>query len=43
VHFEKERVRLRASNPAYPDLLIAKSDWRGVAGVFRGLVRHAGK
>src|SRR4029077_294538 len=43
VHFEKEGVRLRASNPAYPDLLIPKPEWRGVAGVYRGLVRDAGK
>jgi len=43
VHFEKEGVRLRASNPKYPDLFIARNDWRGVAGVYRGLVRHAGK
>ena len=43
VHFEKEGVRLRASNPAYPDLFIPEGDWRGVAGVYRGLVRYAGK
>ena len=43
VHFEKEGVRLRASNPAYPDLLIPKREWRGVVGVYRGLVRDAGK
>jgi repressor LexA len=43
VHFEQEGVRLRASNPAYPDLFIAKGEWRGVAGVYRGLVRHAGR
>ena len=43
VHIEKEGVRLRASNPAYPDLWISERDWRGVAGLFRGLVRHAGK
>jgi repressor LexA len=43
VHFEKARVRLRASNPAYDDLLIPQNEWRGVAGVYRGLVRHVGR
>ena len=43
VHPLKDSVRLRASNPAYPDLLIPKQEWRGVAGVYRGLVRHAGQ
>lgn len=41
VHLEKEQVRLRASNPVYDDLLIPHDEWRGVAGVYRGLVRHA--
>ena len=40
VHFEKGKVRLRASNPAYPDIVVKKEEWRGVAGVYRGLVRH---
>ncbi len=40
VHFEKEQVRLRAGNPAYRDILIPLAEWRGVAGVFRGLVRN---
>lgn len=40
VFFEKEQVRLRAGNPAYKDILIPLSEWRGVAGVFRGLVRN---
>lgn len=40
VHFEKSGVRLRASNPAYSDILVPKQEWRGVAGVFRGLIRH---
>ena len=43
VHFEKHRVRLRASNPAYADLFVPSEEWRGVAGVFRGLIRHAGQ
>ena len=41
VHFEKDAIRLRASNPAYADILVPKREWRGVAGVYRGLVRHA--
>lgn len=40
VHFEKGQVRLRAGNPAYRDILIPLAEWRGVAGVFRGLVRN---
>jgi len=40
VHFEKEQVRLRAGNPAYRDILIPLAEWRGVAGVFRGLIRN---
>lgn len=40
VHFEKKQVRLRAGNPAYHDILIPLTEWRGVAGVFRGLVRN---
>jgi repressor LexA len=43
VHPEKKGVRLRASNPAYPDLFVSQREWQGVAGVFRGLIRHAGQ
>jgi repressor LexA len=43
VHFEPEGVRLRASNPAYPDLVIPQQEWRGIAGVYRGLIRHVGQ
>lgn len=40
IHFERALVRLRASNPAYSDIVVRRSEWRGVAGVYRGLVRH---
>jgi repressor LexA len=40
VYVEKSVVRLKASNPAYPELAIPQSEWRGVAGVYRGLIRH---
>jgi repressor LexA len=40
VFVEKSVVRLKASNPAYPDLVVPQSEWRGVAGVYRGLIRH---
>jgi repressor LexA len=40
---EPKHVRLRASNPIYEDILVAPQDWRGVAGVFRGLVRRTSK
>jgi repressor LexA len=40
VYVEKSVVRLKASNPAYADLVIPQSEWRGVAGVYRGLIRH---
>ena len=43
VHFEEHGVRLRASNPAFPDMLVPGGEWRGVAGVYRGLIRHAGQ
>ena len=43
VHFLKDSVRLRASNPAYGDIIVPQREWRGVAGVYRGLVRHADK
>lgn len=36
---ETHQVRLRASNPIYEDIIVPAADWRGVAGVFRGLVR----
>lgn len=42
VHPSAEGVYLRASNPAYPELFIPQEEWRGVAGVFRGLIRHVG-
>lgn len=42
VFVETQRVRLRASNPAYEDILVPAREWRGVAGVYRGLLRHAG-
>ena len=40
VHFDRRAVRLRASNPAYEDIVVPRDKWRGVAGVYRGLVRH---
>jgi repressor LexA len=40
VYFEREGIRLRAGNPAYADILVPMPEWRGVAGVYRGLVRH---
>jgi repressor LexA len=40
---EAEQVRLRASNPSYEDIIVPASDWRGVAGVFRGLVRKSAR
>lgn len=40
VFFESHHVRLKASNPDFRDILVPLSDWRGVAGVFRGLVRN---
>jgi repressor LexA len=40
VFVEKSVVRLKASNPAYADLVVPHSEWRGVAGVYRGLIRH---
>jgi repressor LexA len=43
VFVEKNQVRLKASNPAYEDILVPAAEWRGVAGVYRGLVRHAGR
>ncbi|MEQ1861710.1 MAG: S24 family peptidase [Chthoniobacteraceae bacterium] len=43
VHFEQGQVRLRASNPDFEDIIVRASDWRGIAGVYRGLVRHVGR
>jgi repressor LexA len=40
VFVEKSVVRLKASNPTYADLVVPQSEWRGVAGVYRGLIRH---
>jgi repressor LexA len=37
---EKSEIILRASNPRYPDL-VAKAEEVKVAGIFRGLIRHA--
>jgi repressor LexA len=37
---EKSEIILRASNPYYPDL-VAKAEEVKVAGIFRGLIRHA--
>jgi repressor LexA len=39
---ESGQVRLRASNPDYDDIVVPAVNWRGVAGVFRGLVRKQG-
>jgi len=43
VYVEPNQVRLRASNPVYEDILVSAQDWRGPAGVFRGLVRRSGR
>jgi repressor LexA len=40
VFFEQNNVRLRASNPSYPDVVVPAADI-SFAGVFRGLIRHA--
>jgi repressor LexA len=37
---KKSRITLRASNPQYPDVVV-NADELKVAGVFRGLIRHA--
>ena len=42
IFFARERVILRASNPAYPDRELKAEDVR-VAGVFRGLIRHGSR
>ncbi len=41
VYQEGSQVRLKAGNPAYADLLLPAAGVR-IAGVFRGLIRHAG-
>lgn len=40
VFFEKDQVRLRASHPDYPDVIVQGSVI-SFAGVFKGLIRHA--
>jgi SOS-response transcriptional repressor LexA len=37
---EKSEIILRASNPRYTDLVAKAKDVK-VAGIFRGLIRHA--
>ncbi|HET9523778.1 MAG TPA: S24 family peptidase, partial [Terrimicrobiaceae bacterium] len=37
---EKSEIILRASNPRYPDFVARAQDVK-VAGIFRGLIRHA--
>ena len=37
---KKSEIILRASNPRYPDLVARAEDVK-VAGIFRGLIRHA--
>jgi len=41
VFFEGDRVRLRASNPAFPDILVAAESVQ-IAGLLKGVVRHVG-
>lgn len=43
VFVESDQVRLCASNPIYEDIIIPAHNWRGVVGVFRGLVRRANR
>jgi len=43
VFVEANQVRLRSSNPACEDIIVPSREWRGVAGVFRGLVRRANR
>ena len=43
VHRESDGVWLRASNPSFQDIWVPGHAWRGVAGVFRGLIRNAGR
>jgi repressor LexA len=40
VYLEGKRVRLKAGNPAYPDRVVPAAEVK-IAGVFRGLIRHA--
>jgi repressor LexA len=40
VFFEQDQVRLRASNPAYPDVVVPAAVI-SFAGLFKGLIRHA--
>ena len=42
VFYEGERVRLKASNPAYKDILVPAKDVQ-FAGLLKGVVRHVGK
>jgi SOS-response transcriptional repressor LexA len=41
VYQEGSQVRLKAGNPAYADIVVPAEEVK-VAGVFRGLIRHAG-
>jgi repressor LexA len=41
VFFQGAKATLRASNPKYPDLSVPAETVK-IAGVFRGLIRHAG-
>lgn len=41
VFFQGAQATLRASNPKYPDLTLPAETVK-IAGVFRGLIRHAG-
>jgi repressor LexA len=43
VFVEPNQVRLRASNPTCEDILVSAQDWRGVAGVYRGLIRRTNR
>lgn len=43
VFVELNHVRLHASNPTCEDIIIPRKEWRGIAGVFRGLVRRANR
>jgi len=43
VFLEPEQVRLKAGNAAYRDIIVPRSEWRGIAGVFRGLVRNVNR
>jgi repressor LexA len=43
IHPGADGVTLRASNPAYADIFVPSQEWRGVAGVYRGLIRHVGE